>query len=160
MLCISEVRSFVILKVTTRQLCVDGRSYMQCTLRATPCSWCHGAVQSVVCHQDLTSKLLHGGSIVVQLFASRASSRCKHDMGTLSWLNAETLKRALSPLFGRLVRCSAVGTLPKTSVYVYTSSCWTRRLEHETRLIRNPLSQTLHIHSKYLSPIVDTGCQW
>ena len=37
------------------------------------------------------------------------SSRCIHDMGTLSWLNAETLKRVPTPLVGRLVRCSAYG---------------------------------------------------
>ena len=43
----------------------------------------------------------------VQLFASR--SRCKHDVGALSWLNAETVERAPTPLFGRLVRCSAHG---------------------------------------------------
>ena len=35
----------------------------------------------------------------IQLFASRALSRCKHVLGTLLWLNAETLKRApTSPL--------------------------------------------------------------
>ena len=33
----------------------------------------------------------------VQLFALRASSRCKHDVGTLSWLNAETVKRVPTP---------------------------------------------------------------
>ena len=43
----------------------------------------------------------------VQLFASRVSSCCKHDVGALSWLNAETVKKAPTPLFGRLVRCSA-----------------------------------------------------
>ena len=47
--------------------------------------------------------------LFVQLFASRALSRCKHDMGTLSWLNAEPLERAPTPLFDRLVRCSAHG---------------------------------------------------
>ena len=35
----------------------------------------------------------------VQLFALRASSRCKHDMDALSWLNAATLERAPTPLF-------------------------------------------------------------
>ena len=47
-------------------------------------TWC--AVQpSVACDQALTSKplvaLLY---VIVQLFASRALSRCKHDMGALS----------------------------------------------------------------------------
>ena len=32
-----------------------------------------------------------------------------HDIGTLSWLNAEALKTAQAPLFGRLVRCTAHG---------------------------------------------------
>ena len=45
----------------------------------------------------------------VQLFASRALSHCKHDMGALSCLNAETIERAPTPLFGRLVRCSTHG---------------------------------------------------
>ena len=39
------------------------------------------------------------------LFALRASNHWKHDMGALSWLNAEALKRVPTPLFGRLVRC-------------------------------------------------------
>ena len=47
--------------------------------------------------------------LFVQLFASITLSRCKCDMGTLSWLNAETLERAPTPLLGRLVRCSAHG---------------------------------------------------
>ena len=51
-----------------------------------------------------------GGSVVlcsVQLFASRLSSRCKHDMGTLWLLNVETLERVHTPVFGRFVRCCA-----------------------------------------------------
>ena len=43
----------------------------------------------------------------IQLFASMLSSRCKHDMGTLWLLNAETLERVHTPVFGRFVRCSA-----------------------------------------------------
>ena len=39
----------------------------------------------------------------------RALNHWKHDMGTLLWLNAETLRRAPTPLFGRLVRCSTHG---------------------------------------------------
>ena len=64
-----------------------------------------------MCRQDSTSKLLVIPLYVicVQLFASRASSRCKHDVGALSWLNAETVERAPTPFFGRLVRCSPHG---------------------------------------------------
>ena len=43
-----------------------------------------------------------GGSMY--LFASRALIHGKHDVGALSWLNAETLKRVPTSLFGRLVR--------------------------------------------------------
>ena len=45
----------------------------------------------------------------VQLFASRALSRCKHDVGALSQLNAEIVERVPTPHFGRLKRCSAYG---------------------------------------------------
>ena len=48
--------------------------------------------------------------LFVQLFALRASSHCKHNMGALSWLNVETLGRGPTPLFDRLVRCSAHGS--------------------------------------------------
>ena len=37
-----------------------------------------------------------------QLFALRASSHCKHDVGALSWWNTETVERVPTPLFGRL----------------------------------------------------------
>ena len=40
---------------------------------------------------------------------SRASSRCKHDIGVLLRLNAKAFKRAPTPLFGGLVRCFALG---------------------------------------------------
>ena len=44
-----------------------------------------------------------GGSMY--LFALRASNHWKHDMGVLLWfINAKTLKRVPTPLFGRLVR--------------------------------------------------------
>ena len=38
----------------------------------------------------------------VQLFFSRALSHCKHDMGALSWLNAETVERVPTPLLADL----------------------------------------------------------
>ena len=47
--------------------------------------------------------------LFVNCFASGALSSCKCDMGALSWLKLETLKRAFSTLLGRLVRCSAHG---------------------------------------------------
>ena len=47
--------------------------------------------------------------ILVHLFALRASSRCKYDMGAHLWLNAEALERAPTTLFDGLVRCSAHG---------------------------------------------------
>ena len=57
---------------------------MWCTSWAIRCSRWHCAVQSVVCHQDSTLKLLVAPlHITVQLFASRAVSHCEHDMGTL-----------------------------------------------------------------------------
>ena len=45
--------------------------------------------------QNLTLKPLAAPLyvVVLQVFASRASSHCKHDMGPLSWLNAENLER-------------------------------------------------------------------
>ena len=69
-----------------------------------------------MCRQDSTSKPLVIPLYIilcpVQLFASRASrasSRCKHDVGALSWLCGNSRKSAHPPLFGRLVRCSAHG---------------------------------------------------
>ena len=68
------------------------------------------AIQTVVFRQDLTSKLLVISlHIIMQSFASRVSNHCKHDAGALSWLKVEILKRAPTPCFGRLVRCSAHG---------------------------------------------------
>ena len=65
-------------------------------------TWCF---QSVVSRHDSTSKLVVVPLYYfVQLFASKASNRWKYDMGALSWLNAETLKRVPTCLFGRLVR--------------------------------------------------------
>ena len=65
-----------------------------------------------MCRQDSTSKPLVIPLYIilcpVQLFASRASSRCKHDV-VLFRGYAETVERAPTPLFGRLVRCSAHG---------------------------------------------------
>ena len=45
--------------------------------------------------------------LFAQLFALMALSHCTYDVGALSRLNVETLKRAPIPLFGRLVCYSA-----------------------------------------------------
>ena len=45
----------------------------------------YGAIESVVCHQDSSSKPLVIPLYIVQLFALRSSSHCKY---ALSWLNA------------------------------------------------------------------------
>ena len=67
-----------------------------------------------------------GDSVVhlfgVQLFASRASSHCKHDVGDLSWLNAETVERAPTPLFCGLVRCSAHGPFFARLLYIHVAN--------------------------------------
>ena len=53
-----------------------------------------------MCHQDSTLKPLVIKLYVI-LFALRASSRCKHDVGALSWLNAETVEIApMGPFSG------------------------------------------------------------
>ena len=63
----------------------------------------------------------HCTLLFVQLFASRASSRCKQDMGALSWFNAETPERVPTPLFGRLVRCSTHGPFFARLRYIHYS---------------------------------------
>ena len=56
-----------------------------------------------------------GGSFVSyclpKLFALRASSRCKHDMGTLSWLNAKHSKERPPPSLADLYGAPPVGAL-------------------------------------------------
>ena len=65
-------------------------------------TWCHSA-RCVPSGPDLEAA---GDSVVfVKLFALRASSSCKHDMGALSWLNTETLEIASTPLFAFTVIC-------------------------------------------------------
>ena len=74
---------------------------MRCAALHTPCLRWHGDVQSVV-PSGLTLKLLVASLYVIVCL-------CKHDMDALSWLDAETLKRAPTPLFDGLERCSAHG---------------------------------------------------
>ena len=84
---------------------------MQWALRATLCSLSHHAVWSVVCCQDSTLKPLVISLYVIlcAIICFEGSSCCKHDVGALSWLNAETVERAPTPHFGRLVKCSTHG---------------------------------------------------
>ena len=51
-------------------------------------TWCH----SECCVPSGLNFEAAGGSVV--RYSSKASNHCVHDMGSLSWLNAETLKRA------------------------------------------------------------------
>ena len=66
----------------------------------------------LLCRQDSTLKPMVITLYVIvcpsiYIFASTASNHCKHDMGALLWLNAEPPERVPTPLFGRLIRCSA-----------------------------------------------------
>ena len=49
---------------------------------------------------------------------------CKHDMDTLSWLNAKILRRAPTLLFGRLVRCSVHGHSFRRLWYMQNDRNW------------------------------------
>ena len=52
------------------------------------------------------------GDSVVRYFVSNYLLQVvvKHDVGALSWLNAETVETVPTPFFGRLERCSAQGS--------------------------------------------------
>ena len=96
-----------------RHLCVDGRrhylrpstvygiahdthhiSYTMLTV-----TWCRSECCMCAIRTPLQSHWRFRCTLLsVQLFASRASSCCKHDMGALSWLNVKTLKRAPTSL--------------------------------------------------------------
>ena len=103
---------------------------MHCAPSATPCSRWHGAIQSVVCHQNSAVVDFFVCTLLfVQVSVLKESSHCKHVMGTLLWLNAVTLKGAPTPLFGRLVRCSAHGHSCETMVY--TAACLPAREHHQ-----------------------------
>ena len=82
-----------------------------------------------------------------QLFASRVSSRCKQDMGTLSWLHVETLNRAPTPLYGRLVRLH-VETLNRAPIPLYGRLV---RLHAETlNRVPTPLyGRLVRLHAKH-----------
>ena len=57
-------------------------------------TWCH----SECCVPSGLDFATSGFDYVIQLFASRALSRCKHDVGTLSRLNVEILEIVPTPL--------------------------------------------------------------
>ena len=80
---------------------------MRWALRAT--LYAHRHIVQFRVLYDSTLKPLVTPLFCVQLFVSRVSSHCKHDVGALSRLNVETVERAPTPLIGRLVRCSACG---------------------------------------------------
>ena len=48
-----------------------------------------------------------------QLFASSALSHCKHDMDTFFVVKCENSRKSAHLLFGRLVKCSAMGVLSR-----------------------------------------------
>ena len=82
------------------------------TQRATPCSqWCADVVLfRVLCVVRTLLQIrwwLHCALLFAQLFASRASNCCKHDMGAFLWLKSiNTRKRAHPPLWqtGKVLR--------------------------------------------------------
>ena len=91
------------LKVTTRHLCIDRHNQCgaQCKLyHAHQVTW----YRSECCVSSGLNFEAASGSLYVIIFAPRGSGCCKHDMGALSWLNAETLKRR------RCIRYSCINT--------------------------------------------------
>ena len=79
----------------------------QCTMLTV--TWCH----SECCVPSGLDFQAAGGSIVRYclsnyLLRGHPDAVNMHDMGTLSWLNAEPLERVPTPLVGRLLRCSAL----------------------------------------------------
>ena len=94
----------------------------------------------------------------VQLFASRASSRCKHDMGALSWLNVETVERTPTPLFGRLVRYSAHGPLFERLLYVQTTPALWHTCKN-IRLLKTPFCSVLQLRDGMLYWLVSLPFQ-
>ena len=114
---------------------------MRCAPWATLCSWWHGAVQSVVCHQDSTSKPL-----VVLLSVTACPITCFEGIESLinmTWrqdgrtfvVECETLERAPTPLFGILVRCSAHGCFFARLWYLYTEGSLTKRTSWKPFLV-------------------------
>ena len=118
-LCISEVECLcnTLLKVTTRHLCVDGWSYHEL----------HHAHGDMVPFRVLCAIRTQLRSCwwfrCTLFFASRASSHYEHDMGSLSWLNAETLKRAPTPPLWQICKVLHPWTLIcKTTVMLFSKA--------------------------------------
>ena len=80
-------------------------------------------------------------------------------LGALSWLNAETVERAPTPLFGKLVRCSAMGLFfrettvlsLRITVRVFTNLSF----QHSVPLTQR--ANTLAIDREIFSGSVDAG---
>ena len=108
---------------------------MRWALWATVCSPSHHAIR-VLC-AVMTRLWRHWWFcctlFCVRLFALRASSHCKHDVGALSWLNAKTVERVPTLLFDRLVRCSAHGRSFERLWYKLnirsSVQCWNRDVQ-------------------------------
>ena len=121
----SSVSCNTILKDTKTHLCIDGCRMMDNVHHELHRAHCELVLFRVLCavRTRLWSQwwfycTLLFVLLIAQLFALRASNHWKHgyckkwmvgrpDMGAFLFLNAETLKRVPTPLFGRLVRCSA-----------------------------------------------------
>ena len=87
-------------------------------------TWC----RSECCVQSGLDFEATGGSIVRYClsnpFASRASTHCKHDMGTLSWLNVEALERRTCKVLHpwALFRKTTVYTVPQLTLRLVCES--------------------------------------
>ena len=70
-------------------------------------------------------------NIVGQLFASRVLSHWKHNLGALSWLNAEALERAPTPLL--VCICQFHGPespCERDSSYILLTQAWPMIIKH------------------------------
>ena len=80
---------------------------------------------SAVCCQEFTSKPLVAQFYIIVhvIMYLMGTSRFKHDMGPLSWLNSETVERALTlPLWHT---CKVPWVLfHETTVYACTAVAW------------------------------------
>ena len=118
--CISEVCN-TSPKVTIRHLCVDERTYCS--------TYCLDKGDKVVLRVLCVIRTLlwscwwfHWALLVVLLFASRASSHCKYNMGALSWLFMKTLKTASTPPYWQTCKVLCPWVLfCETTIYMYLS---------------------------------------
>ena len=69
------------------------------------------------------------GHSVVRYFESNYLLRgLRVAVGALSWLNVETVERAPTALFGRLVRCSAHGPFFRRVQYVLSDGIFKKKM--------------------------------